>query len=203
MAYEYDIFISYRRNAETCAWIKDHFMPLLEVRLEFELGRNPVIFLDGQIEIGTSWPASLGLALGRSRILIALWTGSYLSSVWCTMELSHMLGREKIAKLREGVRPYGVIVPAFIHDGESFPANLGHIKPFEIQKTFNLRMARNSVLAEALDTALTAQAPAIANCIRNAPAWRKAWPEQAQAVFFKQFHKHAATQKTVPRFTSR
>ena len=113
-----------------------------------------------------------------------------------------MLGREQQAKLRTATRPHGVVIPAFIHDGDKFPFNLRHIQHFEVQKCFNVRMARNSFRAEELDAALAAQAPAIAACIHHAPAWRKAWPEQAAAGFFKQFFQQAeALQRTVPRFT--
>jgi hypothetical protein len=177
--------------------------PLLELRVEFELGRKPKIFVDDQIESGTSWPTALGLALGGSRILIPLWTASYLSSVWCTEELSYMLRRESDEKLRTPARPHGVIVPAFIHDGERFPKALQHIQYFEIKDSFSPRMARNSVRAEQLDAALTAQAPAIAACIEHAPAWRKSWPTKAAARFFKKFHQPDRGQRTMPRFNPR
>lgn len=39
MAYKNDIFISYRRNPETLEWINNHLVPLLSLRLGFELGR--------------------------------------------------------------------------------------------------------------------------------------------------------------------
>lgn len=201
MAYQHDIFISYRRYPEARDWITDHFLPLLELRVDFELGRKPNIYVDSQLESGTSWPVSLAIALGASRILIPLWSGNYLASVWCTEELSHMLAREEKTGLRTPERPHGVIVPAFIHDGERFPKALRHIQHFEIQKTFNVRMPRNSARAEELDAVLTAQAPAIAACIENAPAWRRAWPRQAAARFFKRFHQREAMQATVPRFT--
>ncbi len=203
MSYQHDIFISYRRNPETSAWISEHFAPLLELRVELELGRKPSLYIDNQIEAGTSWPTSLGTALGGSRVLIALWSGNYLASGWCTEELSQMLGRERAARLRTADRPYGVVIPAFIHDGEKFPPDLRHIQHFEIQKSFNVRMARDSPRAEELDADLTAQAPAIAACIINAPTWRKAWPKQAAADFFRRFHQQAeAVQTTVPRFTA-
>jgi len=100
MGYSNDIFISYRRNPETHAWITEHFVPLLALRVELELGRKPSIYVDDQIESGTSWPASLGVALGCSRVLIPLWSGNYLSSAWCVQELSHMLARERETDLR-------------------------------------------------------------------------------------------------------
>jgi len=204
MSYQHDIFISYRRNPETYFWIREHFVPLLELHVEFALARKPVIYVDNQIESGTSWPVSLGTALGRSRVLIALWSGNYLASVWCTEELSHMLAREREANLRTANRPHGVVIPAFIHDGEKFPPDLRHIQYFEVQKSFNVRMARNSPRAEELAAELAAQAPAIAACIDHAPTWRKAWPTQAASLFFRQFYQQAQTlQKTVPRFASR
>jgi hypothetical protein len=201
MSYQHDIFISYRRNPETRLWIEEHFVPLLTLHVENDLGREPKIFLDKQIESGTSWPVSLGEALGGSRTLIVLWTGSYLASTWCAAELSHMLGREKEAKLRTPDRPHGVVIPAFIHDGETFPPDLGHIQYFEVQKCFRVRMPRNGPCAEELEESLAAQARAITACIRHAPPWRKAWPKAAAAQFFRRFHQQAAEQTTVPRFT--
>lgn len=201
MSYKYDIFISYRRDPETVRWIKDHFTPLLALRLGFELKRKPTIYLDEQIETGATWPLSLASALGTTRVLIALWTANYFTSVWCTEEFGQMLHREEISKLRTPPRPNGLIIPAFIHDGNSFPAKLRYIQAFEIQACFNPRMAQNSPRAEALDAALAAQAPAIAASIENAPPWRKAWGARAATGFQKTFRRQAKTQQKVPRFT--
>lgn len=204
MSYQYDIFISYRRDAETLGWINDHFEPLLSLRVGFELQRKPKIYVDKQMESGSAWPAALGAALGRSRMLIALWTGNYLASVWCTEELTQMLGREKEAKLRTAANPIGLVFPAFIHDGDSFPSDLSDIQPFQIQTSFNPRMAKNSQRAEDLDAALAAQAPAIAHSIHSAPPWRKSWPAKSAAAFYKRFYRHAkSVQTSVPRFTRR
>jgi hypothetical protein len=203
VSYRHDIFISYRRDPETLIWINEHFLPLLRLRVGMELERAPTIFIDDQIESGTSWPQSLGIALGSSRTLISLWTGNYLSSVWCAEELSHMILRERAEKLRSSTRPYGVIIPAFIHDGERFPPELSYMQRFEIQKCFNVRMARNSPRAEELDASLVAHAPSIAACIRNAPAWRASWSHSAAASIYHQFHRKVESeQKTVPRFTA-
>jgi len=201
MAYQHDIFISYRRNPETLGWIKDHFLPLLSLRLDFEIGRTPSIFLDEQIESGSSYPAALGAALGSSRVLLVLWTGNYLSSVWCTEEFNQMLGREKQAKLRTVDKPHGLVFPVFIHDGQTFPPALQHIKPIQIQSCFNPRMPRTSTRAEELDTKIAEQAQAIAGSIQKAPAWRKEWPLKAGAAFALRFRRHANVQTRVPRFT--
>ena len=91
MDYTHDIFISYRRHNETRDWISEHFVPLLELRVEQELVRKPKIFVDTQLESGGSWPVDLANALGGSRILIALWSGNYLASAWCAHEFAHMI----------------------------------------------------------------------------------------------------------------
>ena len=56
MAYQYDIFISYRRLGDARSWIDNYFVPLIENHLSQELGRKPMIFIDSQIETGDSWP---------------------------------------------------------------------------------------------------------------------------------------------------
>jgi hypothetical protein len=201
MGYKHDIFVSYRRDPETLRWIKDHFVPLLSLHLGFELARSPVIYLDEQIDSGSSWPLSLGRALGSSRVLIALWTANYFTSRWCTEEFGQMLRREELLKLRTPKKPNGLIIPAFIHDGSSFPPKLQYIQRFEIQACFNPRMAKDSPRAEALAAALAAEAPAIAASIKNAPAWRKEWVATAATGFQKQFRRQARTQQKVPRFT--
>jgi len=202
VSYHNDIFVSYRRHEETRRWINEHFVPLLELRVGLELGRKPDVFVDTQLESGASWPKQLGEALGRSRTLIALWSGNYLASEWCAMELSHMLDREQWAGLRKTGSGFGLVIPATIHDGETLPDALKHIQAFDLKNCFNVRMARNSPRAEELDAELTAQAAAIATCVRGAPQWRKAWPQKAASTFFKQLKARSATRPVLPKFTA-
>jgi hypothetical protein len=101
VAYQYDIFISYKRHTETLGWIKKHFFPLLEHRVGLELGRDPEVFVHEvaqQIPAGANWPVELGETLAGSRILVALWTKNYFNSRWCAEELSHMLAREQLSE---------------------------------------------------------------------------------------------------------
>jgi hypothetical protein len=202
MGYSHDIFISYRRNPETHTWITQHFVPLLQVRVDMVLGRRPSVFVDNQIESGTSWPVALGNALGASRVIIVLWTANYLRSRWCAAELSHMLNREHTEALRTVKDPYGIVLPVFIHDGKSFPQQLSHIQYFAMQQCFNLRMAHNSPRAEELDAILAQESESIAACIEGAPAWRAHWREEATQKLFDMFYKpDEPAQLTVPRFT--
>jgi hypothetical protein len=113
-----------------------------------------------------------------------------------------MMVREQKEKLRTGSRPHGIIIPAFIHDGERFPRELAHIQHFAMQECFNVRMARNSPRAEELDALLGAQAPAIAACINNAPAWRKSWPRSAtKKIYDRLYQQLEPVQEVIPRFT--
>jgi hypothetical protein len=203
MAYKNDIFISYRRDHETLEWINNHLVPLLSLRLGFELGRAPKIFIDTQLETGVSWKNQLGSELARSRILFVLWSGNYLNSEWCTLEMSLMLQRERKTKRRTAQNPRGLVIPAFIHDGEKFPYQASDIQYFEIQKSFNVRMAKDSLRAEELDAILTTQAPAIAKAIDKAPVWRKEWIQLTANDLYKQLFKGKISQKSLPRFSSR
>lgn len=200
--YEYDIFISYRRNEEAVGWITNHLIPLVQLRLEMELGYTPKVFLDEQIELGATWPLALGQALGRSKTLLVLWSKNYLASPWCLQELGMMLRREQATGLRSVSNPRGLVIPVFIHDGEAFPADLQHIQHIDIKKCFNVRMVRDGARAEELDATLATHAPAIAECIENAPPWDATWPIGAADAFKEKFEAAIASQTAVPRFTS-
>jgi hypothetical protein len=202
MAYAHDIFISYRRDDETRNWIATHLVPLLELHVGMELGRRPKIFVDTQLESGAAWPAQLGAALGRSRVLLSLWSGNYCNSVWCMQELSHMLDRQKQAGLATAAKPHGLVIPAVIHDGDALPPELGYQQGFVIRDWFNTRMAATGDTAEKLAAKLKAEAPAIAKCVSVAPPWRAQWPHKAAAQFFKKFHRQLAPRQTrLPKFT--
>jgi hypothetical protein len=45
MAYEYDIFISYKRHIETLHWIKKHLEPLLKSEVGLARGHVPMCML--------------------------------------------------------------------------------------------------------------------------------------------------------------
>lgn len=202
MGYQFDIFISYKRNPETYRWIKTHFEPLLALRVELELGRKADIFIDDQLESGTTWPIELGLKLGCTRILVPLFTRTYFNSKWCNGELSLMLAREKGLGYRSGSNSLGLIVPATIHDGDTFPHQISHIQRFGIQQCFNVRMTIDSPRAAELDDILTREAPAFANAINHAPPWQSSWPEEAAEEFYNLlFQEEEPQQESVPRLT--
>jgi TIR domain len=202
MTYTHDIFISYRRDPETVAWIKEHLSPLLRLRLGMELGNHPDIYTDERLEAGGTWPVDLGRELARSKVLISLWSANYLHSQWCTLELAHMVARERAKNLRTPQNPSGIVLLVVIHDGDAIPHDLQVVQRIEIQKCFNVRMRRDSTRAEELDAILTEKAAGIARAIREAPQFEVNWPEEAARAFFDQFHhKSPPSQTALPQFT--
>jgi len=202
MAYLHDVFISYRRDDLTRSWIEKHFIPLLSSHVFLELGRHPDFYIDVQLESGTTWPLSLGSALGTSRTIIPLWSKTYLNSKWCSCEISHMLEREIKTGFRTLQKPEGLVFPTIIHDGETMPIQLSSIQKVEIQECFNLKMSPDSPKAELLSEKLKPLARAIAGAIENAPDWQTDWKIDAANAFYLQFFNSAPAQQTqTPKFT--
>lgn len=201
MAYRYDIFISYKRHPETLGWIKKHFEPLLGHIVGMALGSDPAIFVhevNQQIPAGAIWPQFLGEELGASKVLVALWTGTFFNSVWCVQEMGHMLGREGGAAPG---RRHALVIPAIIHDGEELPQSLTFIQSMDIKSCYNPRMREDSEKAEELFDLIGVHAKGIAQAIRDAPDWNPVWPQVAADAFFAEFYKAAApVQNEPPRF---
>ena len=196
MGYDYDVFISYRRDNLTKAWIENLFIPVLESHVFYELGRRPLFYIDTYLESGATWPIALGNALGTSRTIIPLWSKTYLNSVWCACEISHMLERESKTGFRTVQKPDGLVFPTIIHDGETMPINLSSIQRVEIQDCFNVKMSPDSPKAELLSDKLKPLGKAIAGAIGNAPAWQPDWNIESVNALFKQFYIAAEAQQT-------
>jgi hypothetical protein len=50
---------------------------LLQTYLHDDLGHKPEIFLDERIEVGADWVDELGENLAKSKVVVALFSGSY------------------------------------------------------------------------------------------------------------------------------
>jgi TIR domain len=78
--YEYEIFISYRRmDDDWVRWTRGNFAHPLRSLLRPVLG-TVHIFIDEQIETGSTWPAHLARAHTRSRLLIPILSRDYFRS---------------------------------------------------------------------------------------------------------------------------
>ncbi len=203
MSYIYDVFISYRRDDLTRYWIETHFVPLIALHIKNELGRDPEIYIDSKLESGTHWPISLGKALGASRIIIPLWSKTFLNSMWCSCEIGHMVERESKTGFRTFEKPGGLIFPTIIHDGETLPVQLSTIQKFEIQECYNVRMSIDSPKAEILDDKLKPLGKEISEAIMNAPEWQEDWQIQAVNSFVQQYHISTGSQQnSAPKFST-
>jgi hypothetical protein len=203
MSYRYDIFISYRRDEETKRWIDDHFVPLLKHRVRSELKRPLDIYIDDKLEAGVFWPSQLGEEISLSRILIPLWSGDYLNSVWCTCEITHMLEREINTDRNGKQNTTRLIFPVIVHDGENLPLEISGIQYIDVKKFFNSRMNIYNESAEKLSYELGNAAQGIANLIINAPPIQSDWKIEAVNKFYNQYYEQArAEQVNLSKFTS-
>lgn len=203
MSYRYDIFISYRRNELTRKWIEENFVPLIELYVSLEIGRKPDIFIDSQLEIGTTWPIALGNALADSRTIIPLWSKMFFDSLWCSTEVGAMLERESKAGFRSVNNPGGLIFPTIIHDGETMPIELSTIQYLEIRECFSVRMAKDSPKAELLEEKIKTFSPSLANAIDKAPQWQNDWGLNTVNNFVALHHKKIeSVQNVVPKYTN-
>lgn len=119
MAYEYDIFLSYPRIDPIGPWVEHVFDPELRNWLRAEVGERRVFRDTDDIEPGQRWPQRLSRALGRSKLMIAIWCPPYFTSAWCMAELETMRAREAQAGIEPGSEQ-ALIVPIRFSDGDFF-----------------------------------------------------------------------------------
>jgi TIR domain len=99
MAYEFDIFISYRRTETVGRWVQNHLLLHLQDRFN-EAAPAPLrLSCDIQMETGVSWPDELKRRLARSGLLIMVCTADYFRSRWCMAEWQSFREREKMLGL--------------------------------------------------------------------------------------------------------
>jgi hypothetical protein len=149
VAYEYDVFLSYSRSGQWEKFVDESFEPILAHWLGEELGRSPIIFKDrSALSIGQNWPVALEEALRASRVMVALWSRQYFASEWCRRELSFMMARARAFKER-GIFD-GIILPAIIHDGRTFPPFLAFLQGINLAEYADPFMTIHSILREKL-----------------------------------------------------
>lgn len=119
MAYQYDVFISYKNQPGLVTWVKDHFQPLLQTWLDNELPQPAVIFRDKvSIEAGDEWSTAIKDALACSKVVIAVLTPQYFTSKWCIAEWQSLEKRER----RSAATKNKLLIPVKYSNGPHFPA---------------------------------------------------------------------------------
>ena len=178
MAYEYDVFISYK--SESKEWVQNAFRPLFDRHLRDELGgRNISIFMDDpRIENGDAWKNRLRHALAHSRCIVAVLTPSYFHSEWCTREFSVMMHRAKHYNLLSKESPGGLIAPICVSDGEHFPIPVREIQYEGLHDYYNFAEAFPKTKPYVkFEKQLKKWLPNVARIINRAPDWNPDWLE--------------------------
>ncbi len=121
MQYQYDVFVSYRREDPVKTWVSQFFVPELRQWLQALRGSNRVFFDEDGIDAGMSFAPKLAQALTHSQIMICVWTPGYFQSAWCWAELETMRRREQQTSMRTAAKPQGLFLPVRFFDGENFP----------------------------------------------------------------------------------
>lgn len=175
MAYEYDIFISYK-HGDIDYWLENIFLKRFVFYLENALGRRPQIFFDKSIQKGDTWPYSLQKALASSRCLIAFLQPSYFASNWCLFEFGTMLEREKIEGYRTVRNPKGLIQGVQVGDGVFFPAYAKQIQWFDCRDYFSASSAfEKSERCLDLEQSMKNWSVDVAQMIKATPRWKEDW----------------------------
>jgi len=174
MAYEYDVFISYRRESDPKEWTQNIFLPKFESYLREESGKkNLKIFLDEKgIEGGTYWEDTLKIALAKSKCLVPVLMPSYFQSEWCVREFSVLYHRQEQLL----PKPKSLIVPFVIWDGDHFPPPAKALQNFSCHDYYHtgkgfLDSARYFEFQEKLKGWVTD----VAKAIKSAPDWDGNW----------------------------
>lgn len=184
--YEHHIFVSYRRSDEDWArWTRENFPRALAALLRPGIG-NVKISIDSDIDAGASWPLHLARSLSRSRLMVALMSRAYFQSDWCLLELGLMQRREQEQALRTPEKPYGLIIPVVIDDGDCFPHAVQAMQNVALHEFANPFIRLDSPRQEALTEVLKRQlCPAIEKALEHVPPFDPSWADHASEHFTK------------------
>lgn len=177
MAYEYDVFVSYRRQAPVDEWVHELFKPLLVEWLDVAVPEETRVFVDDQLETGVSWPLELKRTLLHSCFLVPVWSPKYFRSPWCLAELHTMLARERELAMRTDANPDGLIFPIRFNDGEHFPQGVRDIQILDLSPHTIPGVAfKRTKGYVALTRKVRAFTELLAGRLPGAPEWKEDWP---------------------------
>lgn len=198
MAYQHDVFISYKREHLWTPWTRDHFKVLLRSYLQQDLGREPEIFVDERIIVGADWVDSLAEHLAHSRVLVAIFSADYFSSDWCIHELDLMLERSQSCPgaTSEDAR---LIIPVIVHDGDLIPVPVKRRNPVHLEKYRIAHINRETLDYHEFSKAMQALSPMIASAVQSAPAYEDAWVSTHKQRLNMVFENVEKKQRTPPQ----
>jgi hypothetical protein len=175
--YEWDVFISYRREkGNVQAWVHNHFAPTLRRALQDEVDWEPRIFIDEGIEVGTPWGEQLETALQRTHLLLPIFSPPYFTSAWCLAEWETMRARELM--LRESGWTTPLTYPIRYSDGDRFPVEARDLEQETCFKEYKFPYKQFAESQRYLDfhEAVSKLAERLAGRLDDPPPWRADWP---------------------------
>jgi TIR domain len=170
--YEYDVFISYRRNSIVQQWVheSEFFHELLVSYLAMELERPIVVFRDTLcLKHGDNYPREIERALRCSRCLLPIGTGDYFASTWCSTEFETFKSRAALAGGAD------LIVPVQWHDWEPPPPPVGTILFADFREVAWLGAKQDATLKVPFQRIMRTFCQILASKIRDAPAFDPSW----------------------------
>jgi hypothetical protein len=181
LAYEYEVFVSYRRRDPVLSWLNNHFFPKLSHWLpQFwpaEMA-SPRLAKNDQMEVGSRWPERLVEMHSGSRCMVAIVSPEYFRSAWCVSEWRAMQARESFFGLATKSRTRGLIYPVlFCGDASVLPRDAAARQWFDFTKlNFPDEVFRYHPTYVDFDQAVQDVARELVGMIKSAPD-REAWPE--------------------------
>lgn len=175
-AYDFDVFLSYRRRGPALDWVNNHFFPKLRGWLEQywpDPDARPRIAKDDEMETGSRWPVSLREMHGGSKVMVAVLSQEYFRSAWCLAEWEAMRLREK----KLGMKTKGLIYPVlFCGDPSDLPRDAANRQcvDFSAMNTPDEIFRKHASYVE-FDRAMQKVARDVVAMVRRAPP-RTRWP---------------------------
>lgn len=177
MGYESEIFISYRRTDTVGRWVRNHFLPRLEARLN-ENSAVPInVYCDLLIEEGEDWAQALRDKLKRSKLLLAVWSADYFRSSWCMTEWQSFRERERALAGPPGA-PRHLVYPVRYADGNAFHPDA---KATQCTRDFSALNCPDDVFRDCpdwvrFDALVTQVAVDLVDRLGHIPGWRDDFP---------------------------
>ncbi len=168
MTYEWDVFISYRRETAVHAWTHRVFLPALREWLPHFGGAPARVFVDqDSVPAGTAWPAEIEAALLRSRCAVAILSPDYFHSAWCLAEFHTLLRRQQLTGMP-------AIVPLRFSDGDHFDDEARALEWIDVEP-FNWMRSRSRSGTRTFTQSVKGVCERVAQLVRDAPAWDPDW----------------------------
>lgn len=178
MGYNWDVFISYRRDTIPQRWLEETFLPLFKHYLRESLGGREVnIYRDTEcIEGGANWRNNIKKALATSKCIVPILIPSYFHSDWCTKEIAVIYHRQKQLGLATINNPKSLIIPLKVRDGIFFSEKIKEIQILDCNNYYRVGAGVESTdLYIKLQDKLSVWIEDVALAINNAPDWNSDW----------------------------